>query len=620
MGSPHRSIAPWRARPERPPHPDESFNGYMAFRAAQERLPTVTPITSLAGTRYGHRPDVALTGQGLDEIGDCLGVAPSVLAERVHPLVAHDRRGQRRSFFGVALDRRLIDQYVRSFSPAALAKSPHHRAIWSIRPLPFCVVEWELLVSVCPSDHCGAGQSWLHTNGVDRCDKCATSLIDAPTERVPEEIRPPLGLLAGLVDPDPAVRAASLAPLPKEVRAMGAGPAFELAVAVAGFVDPDLRAGHHARFFRRGVAPLPVCRAMAEAWTILSRWPEGVETRAAEALARRDGRFGDGNRGATMDLIWLSGSQAAPVEVTDALTALERRLRDNRHLGLDCKAAAAATGLGPTRIAEIRRMGVLPTVFHLDGDRPHPLIEKKAVELLSAQLRGSVDMVAAAMTLGLPRYGVEQLVHQGLLDVVTVNATASGLDVPRVTAASIERLASRIVAAGRACTSEHPHALQAGLHGLRGHKPWGRSIAAIVDGTVRCVVEDGEGPLAARVRLDAESRLRLRGLRCDPSDGQSRFFDLMSKKDAAEVLNLHDRHALPLLQRWPSFGGKEAVVPVAEVLALTERYVSPAEFADIFGLKPTEIRWEAARMGVARISPAGFGRSEVDEALGKSDL
>ena len=253
---------------------------------------------------------------------------------------------------------------------AASQTSGHGCRSWRrLRALPFCPVEWELLVSVCPSDHCGgAGQSWLHTNGVDRCDKCASSLLDAPTERVPEEIRPPLRLLAGLVDPDPARRAASLARLPEEVQAMGEGPAFELAVAVAGFVDPDLRAGHHARFLRRGVAPLPVCRAMAKAWTILSRWPEGFEERAAAALARRDGRFGDGNREATTDLLWLSRSQFAPVEVTDVLTALERRLRGNRHLGLDCKAAAAATGLGPTRIAEIRRMGVLPTVFHLDGE------------------------------------------------------------------------------------------------------------------------------------------------------------------------------------------------------------------------------------------------------------
>jgi len=620
MGSSHRSIAPWRARPERAPHEDESLNGYLAFRAAKERLPTVTPITSLAGTRYGHRPDVALSGEGLDEIGDCLQVEPGVLAARVHPVVSEDGHGQRRWFFGVPLDRRLIGHYVRSFSPAALARSPHHRAIWCVRPLPFCTERWEVLTDLCPSRHCGARQSWLRTNGIDRCDSCAASLLDAPVERVPDEIRSSLRLLAGMIHPDPARRAMSLARLPEQVQEMGPGPVFELAVAVAGFVDPDLRASHHARLLRSDAPPLAVCRAMAEAWTILSRWPDGLEQRAADALAERVGRFGDGNRGATVDLLRLSRSEAAPVELTATLSALDARLRANRHLGLDCKTAAAATGLRPTRVVELRRAGVLPAIFHLDGERAHPLIAGDAVARLADQLRGTVEMGAAAVTLGIPRYGVEQLAHLGLLEVVQVDATSSGLNVPRISRGSLERLAAQVAAAGRAKTDGTRHPLATALGGLPGHKPWGRAVAAVTQGTIGCFVEEGDEPLATRVMLDDPGRMRLRALRCEPADGQSSHFAVMSKKDAAEVLNLHARHALPLLDRWLTPEDREAAVPVAEVVALADAYVSTAELCSMLRMQPTALRHEAQRMGLKRASQAGFRRTDVAATLRRAKV
>jgi hypothetical protein len=82
----------------------------------------------------------------------------------------------------------------------------------------------------------------------------------------------------------------------------------------------------------------------------------------------------------------------------------------------------------------------------------------------------------------------------------------------------------------------------------------------------------------------------------------------MSKNDAAEALNLHKRHAVPLLARWPSSFGDERTVPSVAVDRLSKRFMSPTELALLVGTSPAHASLVATRAGLRRLSPAGYDR------------
>ena len=359
-----RSVSSWRMRKGRPPVPGESLAGYLAHRAAEERLPTLLIVTSLADVRYGHRSEALHDAEDITHVAECVGVDAQDLRSMGFPL----QNDGRRRIFGAPVDRVHLDLLTRRFSPSSLIRSVHHRAAWCVRALPFCEESWELLTDRCPSDRCACVQRWHRTNGIDRCDRCGGPLTAASVETVPQDIRPALSMLGGLVHHDDRRRSHSLDALPDEVRMIGAGPVFDLAVAIAGFVDPRIRGRRHRRMLRADAGASDVCRAMASAWNLLSGWPDTFEAEAASRLARRPGRFGDGNGGATLDLLALSRLRSMPTGVERLLSDISLRFESNRECGYDCRETASATGLPVSRIAELRRDGVIDTVFHLQGD------------------------------------------------------------------------------------------------------------------------------------------------------------------------------------------------------------------------------------------------------------
>jgi hypothetical protein len=563
----HRSIAPWHMRPGRQPLPGESLDGYIAHRAAEESIPTTLVVTSLGGAIFGHRRSLTLTGEGIEEVADCLCAPAADLASRTYPLEAD---GHRRAFFGVPLDRTILDIETRRFSPTSLAASPHHRALWSIRVLPFCEESWEMLTDRCPAADCGAVQRWHRANGIDRCDQCARPLSRAEADEVPKALRRPLRSLIGLIHHDPARRLLSLGRLPAELQLLGPGPVMELACALAGLVNPSLRANRHKRLIRKGVDANALSAAMAEAWHLLEGWPSAVEELLAARLARRPGRFGDGNGDASTDFLGLPSSTRLPEGVSTLISAMRRRLEGNRKAGFDLKEAAVATGLPVTRLADLRRQGLVPSIFHLDGDRPHPLLDRRAVNSLSEALRSSLPIHKAAAQLGVSYHGIEQMLCLGLLEPVRVLATRHETEVIQVSAISLRQFGERL---RRHAVPFEPNMtpLKTVVRRRPGLKPWGPAMERLASGKARFAIE-GAGPLAATIMVGERVAAELHELSFHKSAHEGfDFATMMSKSDAAEALNLHWRSAATLLASWPSAHGTDRTVPLCEVERLSVR-------------------------------------------------
>jgi hypothetical protein len=139
---------------------------------------------------------------------------------------------------------------------------------------------------------------------------------------------------------------------------------------------------------------------------------------------------------------------------TTLIEGLRERLEANGEEGLGIRKAAAILGMHVKRTAELRRDGVIPTIFHLQNDRPIPLLEPRAVEAVVRGLRATLAFEDAASQLGISYHGVEQLPCLRLLKALVVPATRSEVGVRRICKASVNALAAQIEAPSRRAVTD----------------------------------------------------------------------------------------------------------------------------------------------------------------------
>ncbi len=605
-----RSLDQWHMRPGRAPYLDESLYGYIAHRAAEERLPTTFVITSLADVTYMHRPELIYGEIDLTNVADCLRADAQDLAARTYPLAADDRY---RMFFGSQISRFAIDYRVRWFSPTALSNAPYHRAIWSLRPLPFCAETGVFLQNACPL--CQKIQRWHHANGIDRCDFCGQSLAGAVPVPVPEHLLGSLRMAAKLVHPDPTQRAEALAALPDEARALGPGQAFDLMIVLATVVDPTIRISNRTGF-RSNATPSEIAPPMALAWEMLAGWPAKFEEFIAERLAARPARFGDGNRGATVRFLELADNPKCAQAISSMISTVRDRLTHNRDSVFNVTEAAKASGLRPDRILELRRAGQIKSVFHHRKRNPQPLLDKEAVVRLSERLKTAVTAQNAALQIGIPYQGVEQLIVLGALETALPIGAVSDEKV-LVWRPSLQKLIEDVAANLKAPDDAEMVPLDTVLHGLPGVKPWGPVLLMLAEGRVPIFARADKGPLIKRIFIQICELETVRAATfCRADHPNFSFFPLMSKKDAMTALNLHPRKGISLLSKWPSNHGHEGTVPVEAVEQIVAKYMSPAELALKLNCRPLKAIHVAERMKIYLSSLAGFDRQAVERRLG----
>jgi hypothetical protein len=603
-----RSFTP---EPDPAPIRGESLDGFIARHAAAEGYPNTLELTSLAGVRWAHRPVVGLASpEELAAVADCTGVDHDGLVLRSSPYVSDARR----RFFDVELDHRFFAHGRRLFSPASLADSPHHRALWALRPFPFCELSWELLQDRCPDPACRTTQRWHHAMGVDRCDLCVEPLTGFAAPHVPDALRSQLRLLIGLVHPERARRDESRERLPEPLSAMSAGDLLDLACALAGVHDPSIRQSSNRRLLADGATPAAVNEAMAAAWTLLEGWPAAFENLAADRIATRAGRHGDGNRGATEVFLALADGRSSTAEVRGLIGGLRAGLtRSGR--GSDVKCAARHVGLKVTELARLRRAGLIRTIFSIDDDRPLPLLCACDLDELATAVRTSSSFTKTAVRLGTAYRGVEELVSSGWLEAVDHPALAFLGREGRVTTASIDALCTAVADRSDAIMEGVP--LRRAMIGLPGLKPWAAVLDGVALGRLRIRFDPASATLVGGIVLHPDHVERLQGFCTASPPNDTAFADMMSKQDALEALGLHQRHGTSVLTEWRAVHGLERTIPVHIVEQLARKAISPSEAAARFGVRPLAMVNHFRRHAVPELPGGMFDRGRAEEALRK---
>lgn len=598
-----QQLAAWRVTTPLPPIPGESGDGYGARVAAAEFIPRLFDFTSMAGASFTHRAALSqLDGKGVRIVADCLGVEAADLAERC---MRHGQEPKRTAFFGIHIDRQHVAPTTRRFAPASLLISAHHRALWKLRPFPFCEETWQFLTDTCPNDACATVQRWRWTGGIEHCDRCGEPLTRATVEDVPVHRRDALAQAIGTIHPDPERRADSRAALPSDLAVLGPAALLDLLCAVAGVVDPSIRFPVGKRLISPKADAPRVAEAVAEAWNVLTGWPSAFGSLAAERLSTRQGRFGDGNGEATVDFLELPSRCRLDPDVEVVIRQLAAGLRSNASAGYSPRDAASRSGATSSALVKARRDGVIATVFHLADRGPVPLLERSAIDALAGDAR--VLHHHAAAELGVTSRAVEEMVRLGILEPAPAAPGRSGEGIAR---SSLDALRRRIEA--NACQIADGIPLGAAMRAAGGRlKPWASAFAALLDGKLRYGLADGADCLTARIVVAREAVALLPALRDVPVNPADPYGKLMSKADAADALNLQP-NAYSFLAEWPSSNGWTRTVPTDWVEAMTRRYISAAEISMRLGIASLSVRALMRTEGIDRLAEAGYDRNRYD--------
>lgn len=598
-------------RTVREPIAGESLDGYLAYRAERMGLPNILEIAELAGIDGHCRVRVSRCDSGFEDLGDLLGMPAATLEELASPSSAERWR---RRFFGLSLHVMHVERDRRVFAPEALARSPHHRALWDLRPFPFDEGTWEILVHRCPDPDCLRPQGWHHTRGIDSCDGCGRLLAGETGAVVPYELRPFLRDALGLVHPDPDRHAACAEILPAILRDVDRGELLDLLVGLTGVVDPDLRSKHSRWCIRPNAEPVRVLRAVARAWPLLVGWPDAFEALALDRASTTPRGRGDGNEGATSRFLSMSRTLAAPNGLSRILEVERRRLEDAGRNAIAASAANALPGLRAGDVSRARREGRIRTVASMRRGLFIPMLVRAEVEQFSSDFAETLPLRRAAAMLGCGRLGVEQLSVMGLLGPQGPELPLTGNE-PRVSVAGLRALSDRLES-NSTKTASKAIALSEALRSYGGgSKPVGPLVQAVLRGDLVAEATPGDGPILSRLLVSECDASAIRGLSFDrTAHGGRLFVDTVSGEEAAHELNLRSTKCAPLLLGWKQ-EGKMPFVPVPWLLEVMEVGVSVGEIAMRLGVHGRAVNGMLARARIPEVLPALYGREAVEAMI-----
>jgi hypothetical protein len=599
---------------------DESLNGGIARWAAANDVERMIDITAAGGVEYAHRAWASgLDAQALEGIGAELQVDVSELVARSTPIVPGTGTNQHHKllFYGTPLPSFLVEKRTRRFAPAALAASPHHRALWDVRLFPFCPEHWQILLDQCGNPDCDGQTGWRFTSGIEFCEHCMFDLRTAAAIAVPEDLRPDLRLATKLISPSAQAREEARAVLPAEIVALGAANTVDLLMRVMPVVDRRLPTSA-VELLR--APPLQLCAALAGAWRVLATWPDGMSALASDRIAGRTGRHNDGNGGRTMRFITPKLQLGAPKAVMDLILAwrcsvdlsspeAERRAAET----IPAPIASRVLKLDDRTVVAHRRERNLTTRFVLDLGRPEGRLDAEEVSAIVTEMDLSVGQDRARLRLGMARYGVEQLVAMNLLEAFARPFLIAHYGAAPIASASLDLLEAAMRESVNGSGSAKSISLAAAMKGVgASQKPWGPALLTLLGGGVEFSLLEGSEPLTRRIMVDPAAALLVAQLAL-PARVAAATSPYMSKADAGEVLNLNPTKTTALLKHLPTpRGSHDRLVPLAEVERLGRIHIASIELALRRGVDATRAYWEAIEARVPVLGPGGFCRRTAE--------
>jgi len=179
------------------PLPDESLIGFVARACDNNGHTSVADVLGLAGFKTLRARFLSVSNSvDLEGLAGFFGCHKEDLSWRFH-LPADVEGCPPKTFvnyFGSPVRRFFREPALRRVSPASLRQSAHHHAIGMIRPLAYCPVSGEKLISQCPNPTCGKPLRWNYAFGINFCESCldddscpTTDLCDFDQPRLPSD-------------------------------------------------------------------------------------------------------------------------------------------------------------------------------------------------------------------------------------------------------------------------------------------------------------------------------------------------------------------------------------------------------------------------------------------------
>lgn len=611
-------LRPRRVRFPLHPHRDESFQGFVARTVAWNFLESADTLLKEASLGLGPKPKLGGAWPSephLDALSYCLG-APRTDIERMLHAAGSDGSGYV-SYFGTTVRLTRLDPTRRRVSPTSLRASPHHRAQWAIRTLPFCAASWDILISQCAA--CGGKLGWLRTRGIDFCEHCGFDLKTMEPTQVPMELRGELSLLADLMSPLAEMREVAGCQLPANVRPLQPGLIFELAIA-----------------FGRAASALPDGSAQP-------RWRLGLPEMAAGIRLLRDYRREIpkllGNKAenarrnsffirlARLEVLRESELLVVLNEITDEFEPIRHgpqrlKIRREEQELLTLGQAARRLSIDNAGLRGLIDAGVLSHGTSRGGSRLHNWVSPETVEQLRQRLRERLSAVAFSRELGIPFSGVCQLVAMGLIqefDDQALRAAYRGLQLSRASAlAFADDLRSK---ASIQNSDERRFSLSDVFHGIGGQeKPWAAFLQAAIAGELpsglararSTPMKISELTVCAEVARDI-----LRGCRPDllqvPIGPDAAYNEALSRQDVETYLNCFPRDVSWLI----AAGRLHSTSPMNgfsrdAVTALGREFIATREINWRWRIPPGRLETLAAAGGIRRLAGPFWPRDAIE--------
>lgn len=538
------------------PVPGESLRGIVSDTCFENGLPNSFGLLGPLGLLHRNKVRVS-EGDDIDPAD--LAYAMNLPLEEVTSRRYEALELGYIDFFGLQINKMRMVNSVRRFAPAALRLSPHHRAVWELRDIPFCLETWDKIIDTCPCPTEGSPtiQRWTRTGSrASECDRCGHLLSDLPSQFVPKALCSDLAVLSRLVMPQ-AERSDLYEVLPKDIGNTDRGRIFDCLRLMSEIAKGGKIAGLSDTFADAILRWHRACKALLD-------WPNAFPGDwidadvPATAYAYRRDVYLDLCNDPEMPLVEFkkkTGSRgplvrnktSRPLKSVDKGAGIRRKSgatghqlhgagKANQKIGL--RPASEAAKLDPETMLRARSEGMLVKYERRHGSRTLPAFDRQEATEFGERWNARIPISKVAYDFAISHHGVEQLVAMGVLEATGPRFEDEG---PHFTDEDVDGLVRKLI--GR--SAEQPGEWIS-LHDIMRHiddrpKPWGPVIGVMLETGLPFRLPTKSGKSLSAIEVHRSAMAMLCDLRFDPANHPDiNFSATMVQRDVCELFNLHE--------------------------------------------------------------------------------
>jgi hypothetical protein len=545
------------------PEKNESLRSISYRTCALNDLPNSWGLLKQMGLLHRNRVTLAEDASiDLERLAHAMRVPDDAVLHRRYA----DLGNGHLSFFGLDVPASVIENRIRRFSPAAFVSDAkrrtdpsdmayaYHRSIWELRPIPFCLDNWDMLHDTCWCEQNGVVQGWTRTaTHLHLCDQCGDPLSDAGSIDVPHDMRPALSVLTAVVHPDEERRAAAAGILPEAIRHADRSRIFHLILRIAQIVDP-YSADHPIELPRERLHGIwSACQAV-------TRWPLGFESlEFHEDLSPHAVPH--------VHKLWGNLSDREHKVATDRHDA--RRSTKSQHVTLlGIRPATELARLSPETLLWAHDAGLVTQHSRIHGGRMLPAFAAEDLIRFGDDWRTRIDPVSLSDEWNIPFNGIEQCVALGILiaDAPAMPGTGPHF-YPEAVEGFIDAIEAAAVSVGNDAEGRFSIPLTRVMRSIHGRaKPWGPVLESLLDRSLPFAIQSGKN-LADSILISESDEDLARSASFDRSASSFPFCETFVQREALDLLNLHQRHR-KVLDRLRTVGVNPKRYYIADVEAL----------------------------------------------------